>query len=63
MTEHKGRLDEPAVSEQDRAWMELDARMRKTIDVPVTPSRGRFGKFLNVLESIFRSSRPPNNWS
>jgi hypothetical protein len=58
MTEKRGPLDDGAVSEQERAWMEYDAHVRRAVYVAPRPERTGWGR---VLESIVGASRP-NNW-
>ena len=61
MTEKRGPLDEGAVSEQERAWMEYDAHVRRAVYVAPRPERTRWGRVLGLLESIAGAGRP-NNW-
>ena len=61
MPDQRTPLDKGAISDQDRAWMEFDARNGRPIHVPERPSRSRIGRILDFFDSAARASRP-NHW-
>jgi hypothetical protein len=61
MTPEPRPQDRPALSEEDRAWLELQARTGRPPDLSTPPSRSRFGRVLDFFDNLARGSRG-NHW-